>query len=343
MRSEPGLDRGGALERRRRLQFHPVLVMCASAMLALGAPRAHAADAWPLQPVRIVVAQAPGGPPDLIARVLEAPLERAWGVPIVIENRPGASGIIGVDAAARAKPDGYTLLVGTQSTHALVPHVSARVPYDPIRDFVPVANLFRSIKVLWVNAALPIRDVRQWIADAKARPGAIDYASGGVGSSNHVDMEAVAARLGLSLHHVPYNGPAAAIAAVAKGDAQAMIVSIGTGLPLAQAGRVRPLVVFADRRSPLLPDVPTATEQGLGRHDLSAWIGIFAPKGTPEPIVTRANADLVRILAMPEIVAWAARQGLEIVGGSPASFAANVADDYRRWGELIRTLELTPQ
>ena len=343
MRAERAPAPGFVRPRRRRFDRLALPVALACAIVAAGAPRAHAAEAGPLQTVRIIVAQAPGGPPDLIARVLEAPLERAWRVPIVVENRPGASGIIGVEAGARAKPDGYTLLVGTQSTHALVPHVNARVPYDPIGDFVPVVNLFRSIKVLWVNAALPIRDARQWIAEAKAHPGAVDYASGGVGSSNHVDMEAVAASLGVALHHIPYNGPAAAIAAVARGDAQAMIVSIGTGLPLAQAGRVRALAVFADRRSPLLPDAPTAAEAGLGRHDLSAWIGIFAPKGTPDPIVAHANGELVRILATPEIVAWAARQGLEIVGGSRASFAANVAEDHRRWGELIRALEITPQ
>jgi hypothetical protein len=170
----------------------------------------------------------PGGPPDLIARFIAEPLERALGVPVVVENRPGASGIIGVTSVARAAPDGYTLLIGTLSTHALVPHASANVTYDPLRDFQPVINLFRSIKVLWVNPALPVKTMRDWIDYATARPGRLNYSSGGVGSSNHVDMEVVNAALGIDAVHVPYNGPSAGIAAVAGGDAQAMIVSIGT-------------------------------------------------------------------------------------------------------------------
>jgi tripartite-type tricarboxylate transporter receptor subunit TctC len=313
-------------------------------MLACLVAAAAAADLpWPARPVHVIVAQGTGGPPDRIARFVAEPLSRALGVPVVIENRPGASGIIGVTAAARAAPDGYTMLIGTLSTHALVPHANRSVAYDPLRDFVPVINLFRSVKVLWIHPALPVSTLAEWLAYVRARPGALNYSSGGVGSSNHVDMAVLCAATDLDLLHVPYGGPAAAIAAVAKGDAQAMVVSIGTGLPLAQGKRIRPLVVFAQRRSPLLPQVPTASEEGLGRLDLGAWIGLFAPAGTPDAIVLRANAVLAQILRAPDTIAWAEREGLEILGGAPAAFGDTVAADYRRWGDVIRRLDLQPE
>jgi len=325
---------------RAATRFVRGLVLVLPALLAQAMP-ARAADApWPARAVRIIVAQAPGGPPDLIARYVAVPLSRALGVPVVVDNRPGAAGIIGVGAAAQAAPDGYTLLIGTFSTHALVPHASAAVPFDALRDFSPVANLFRSVKVLWINPALPTTTATAWIAYVKSRPGALNFASGGVGSSNHIDMELLKSAAGLDIVHVPYNGPAAAIAAVAGGDAQAMIVSVTTGLPLAQGGRIRPLVVFSDRRAPQLPDVPTARELRLAVVDLSSWIGLLAPAGTSEAIVVRVNAELNRILRSPDAAAWAERHGLEVVGGTPSAFAATMADDYQRGGDMIRRLKL---
>ena len=317
-------------------------MMCAALLSCLaGIGPSAAADApWPSRTVRIIVAQAPGGPPDLIARLIAEPLGRALRVPVVVDNRPGASGIIGVDAAARATPDGHTLLIATLSTHALVPNVSAKVPYDPVRDFVAVANLYRSIKVLWINPSLPVRRVDDWVSYVRARPGALNFASGGVGSSNHIDMALLQSATGVDMVHIPYNGPSAAITAVANGDAHAMVVSIGTGIGLAQGGRVIPLLLFGDRRSPLRPDVPTTAEAGLERLDLSAWIGLMAPAGTPELVVTRINAEIARVLRSPEALAWADAQGLETIGGSPASFAATVAGDYLRWGEIIRPMRL---
>ena len=239
--------------------------MLAAAVAAFAAG-AHGTDAaWPSHPIRIVVAQAPGGPPDLIGRFVAERLARALGSPVVVDNRPGASGIIGVEQVARSAPDGHTLLIATMSTHVLVPLVSAKVPYDPVGDFVPVSNLFRTIKALWVNAALPPRTLREFVDYAAARPGQLNYATGGVGSSNHVDAAWFVQAAGLDLVHVPYNGPAAGIAAVAGGDAQMMVVSITTGLPLAQGGRVRPLAVFGDRRAALLPGVPDGRRAGHGR------------------------------------------------------------------------------
>ena len=311
------------------------------ALLAHGAATAQSPAAvadWPSRPLRIVVAQAPGGPPDRIARQIAEPLSRALNVPVVVENRPGASGIIGAQGAMRAPPDGYTLLIATLSTHVLVPATLATAPYDAVRDFVPVINLHQSIKVLWVPATLPPRTLGEFVDYARARPGVLNYASGGAGSSNHIDVEVFRSETGLDLVHVPYNGPAAGIAAVSSGEAQAMIVSITTGIGPAQAGRVRPLVVFAQRRSSLLPEVPTAAQAGLGALDLSAWIGLVAPQGTPAEIVERLNREIERILREPPLVAWAEAQGLETLGGSSSEFAATIAGDRDRWSGVVKKL-----
>ena len=319
-----------------------MLALAAGLVFAALCNAALAADpAWPSRPVRIIVAQAPGGPPDLIGRYVAERLGRALGTPVVVENRAGASGIIGIGEAARAQPDGHTLVVTTLSTHALVPHVAANVPYDPVGDFTAVSNLFRSIKAVWVNPALPVRTLPEFVAYAKARPGQLNFASGGVGSSNHVDVELFNAATGVDLVHVPYNGPSAGIAAVASGDVQMMIVSITTGVGLAQGGKVRPLVVFSGERSPLLPDVPTGRELGLSGLDLTAWIGLMAPAGTPVDIVHRLNREIDAILASNETAAWSQRHGLEIARGSAESFARTVADDYARWGDAIRGMSPT--
>jgi len=316
-------------------------VLAVTAILSAGSARGTDA-AWPSRPIRIVVAQAPGGPPDLIGRFVAERLTQALGSPVVVENRAGASGIVGVEHVARSAPDGYTLLVATMSTHVLVPLVSAHVPYDAVGDFVPVSNLFRTIKALWVNAALPPRTLREFVDYAAARPGQLNYATGGVGSSNHVDAAWFTQDARLDLVHVPYNGPAAGIAAVAGGDAQMMVVSITTGLALAQGGRVRPLAVFSDRRSPLLPAVPTAAEQGATALDLAAWIGLVAPAGTPDAILDRVNAAVAQILRQPETLDWADRQGMEVAGGSRADFARTLERDRVRWGDLVRRMRIQP-
>src|SRR5947207_2914192 len=234
------------------VRFGLSIAACAIVTVSVAPNHAAATDAtWPMRPIRIIVAQAPGGPPDLIARHIADGLSRNLGSPVIVDNRPGASGIIGIEQAARAAPDGHTLVIATLSTHALVPHVSASVTYDPLRDFVAVSNLFRSIKAVWINAALPARTLPEFITYAKARPGQLNFATGGVGSSNHVDVELFSAAAGLDLAHGPYNGPSAAIAAVGAGDVHMMIVSITTGIGLAQSGLVRPLVLFSAQRSTL--------------------------------------------------------------------------------------------
>ena len=320
----------------------PARTRVAAAAIALAAPfPLPATEApWPTQTVRIVVAQASGGPPDLVARFVAERLRRALGAPVVVENRPGAGGIVGVDFVSHAAPDGNTLLLATLSTHVLVPHANPNAKYDPVRDFVPVANLVRSVKALWIPASLPVTTLSEFIRYARARPGGLNFATGGVGSSNHVDAALFASAAGLELVHIPYNGPSAGIAAVASGDAQMMIVSITTGLPLAQGGRVRALALFGAARSPLMPDVPTAAELGFAHLDLDAWMGLVAPAATPSVAVERLHAEIDSILAAPETLRWAREQGLEIARGTTADFGRTIEADHVRWGVVIRSMAL---
>jgi tripartite-type tricarboxylate transporter receptor subunit TctC len=316
------------------------VAVVAALATTLHAQTAAAQAPWPAHTVRLVVAQAPGAPPDIIARYIAQRLGPQLGTSVVVQNIPGASGTIGAEQVARAAPDGATLLIATLSTHALVPHTQA-VRYDPLADFTPVANLFRSVKALWVNAALPVANATEFLAYARARPGELNYASGGVGSSNDIDARIFLGDNGIAMVQVPYNGPAAAIAGVATGAAQMMVLSLTAGLPLAQAGRVRPLLVFAAQRSPLLPDTPTATEAGVNAHDLDAWIGLVGPAGMPDALVLRLHAAVDAILASDETRQWAQQQGLAGARGSSAAFAATIATDHARWRSLIRALQVS--
>ena len=318
----------------------------ALALVATGTALAQPTPAdYPNRPIKLVVSQAPGGAPDRIGRFAAEALAAGLGgnATVVVENRPGASGIIGVETVMRAPPDGYTLLLATMTTHAIVPAVTPNLPYDPVRSFAPVTNLYGTVKALWVNAALPVTSLAEFNAYVAARPGKLNYASGGVGSSNHIDMELYRTAADLDIVHVPYNGPAAGIAAVAAGDTQMMIVSVTGGAGTAQTGKVRPIAVFAHARSPLFPDVATAGEQGAGSVDLTAWLGIVAPAGTPPAIVARLNDAFLRALRTPKAQAWAASEGLETILEYSDAFASTIERDRRRWTETIKRLGVSPK
>ena len=318
----------------------------AAAILALSAfGGMAAAQDFPSRPIKLVVSQAPGGAPDRIARFVAQALAEGLGgnASVVVENRPGASGIIGTESVMRAPPDGYTLLLAGMTTHAMLPAVIPNVPYDPVKSFAPVTNLYGTVKALWVNATLPVTNLAEFNAYVAARPGRLNYASGGIGSPNHIDMEMYRAAADLDMVHVPYNGPAAGIAAVASGDTQMMIVSVTGAAGAAQAGKVRPIAVFAHARSPLFPNVPTAGEQGAGKVDLTAWLGIVAPAGTPPAIVARLNDVLLRALRTPKAQAWAASEGLETILETSDAFAATIERDGQRWRDTVKRLGVVPR
>lgn len=295
---------------------------------------------YPSRPIRIIVPSAPGGAGDVIARQFGEQLGIALRTPIVVENKAGASGVIGSDIAARSPPDGYTLLFATSATHIIAAHAIGKLPYDPLQDFTPVINLGYATSVVVVNAALPVATLDELIAYARSRPGQLNYASSGVGSANHIDTEVFAALAGIDLVHVPYRGTADGYRALLANEVQLMFGAITSALPYIQAGKLRALVVLVDRRSPLLPDVPTIAQAGLGSVDVLKWLGFVVPAGTPPDVVERLNRTLDKILHEPQMRAWMDRQGFELAGGSAQDFERVLRADYAKWGETVRRLRI---
>jgi tripartite-type tricarboxylate transporter receptor subunit TctC len=302
-----------------------------------------AAIPYPVRPIRIIVPLAPAGTVDLLSRMLGERLEAMLGVPVVVENKAGANGIIGTEFAKRAPPDGYTLLAASTSTHVMTPHAVANLPYDPLQDFVPVINLAYQTKVVLVSTALGVATLGELVTLARSRPGQLNYASIGVGSSAHLDTEQLAALTGIELVHIPYRGSAQNIAALSANEVQVLLASVTAAQAAVAAGRVRALAVMADRRSPLLPGVPTMVEAGLPRLDVQTWIGFLAPAGIPPPIVEDLNQALNSVLRSPDIRAWMEKQGLEPIGGSPAAFGTEIRADFDKWGKVTRGLGIRPQ
>jgi tripartite-type tricarboxylate transporter receptor subunit TctC len=305
-----------------------------------GVATAQPAAEYPSRPIHIVVPSATGGAGDTLARHIAELLAGTLGTPVIVDNKPGGSGVIGNDLAARASPDGYTLLFATSATHIIAAHATARPTFDPLRDFTPVINVGYATSVVVVNPALPVRTLGELIAYAKTRPGQLNYASSGVGSANHVDTEVFAGLAGIDLVHVPYRGTADGYRALLANEVQVMFGAITSALPYVQAGKLRPLVVLVDTRSPLLPDVPTIAQAGLPSVDVRKWLGLVAPAGTPPEIVERLNRALDRILHEPETRAWLDSQGLELAGGSAQAFDQVLRADYTKWGETVRRFHI---
>lgn len=292
--------------------------------------------------IHLVVPQAPGGTSDLVARVLGERLEVALGVPVVIENRPGANGVIAAEFVARAAPDGGALLVASTATHAMAPHLASSPHVDLQRDFVAVAPIALQTKLFLASQAVPVFGLAALVAYARARPGALNYASVGVGTSSHVDTELFARLAGLDLVHVPYRGSAQAVQALVADEVQVLLASMIPAMPAVDAGQVRALAILAVRRSPLLPGVPTLAEAGWPLFDVRTWIGLVAPRSTPAGVIDVVHAAIARAIAAPTMRAWMDAQGLEPLAGSPASFDATLRTDHGKWGRVIRELGLAP-
>jgi tripartite-type tricarboxylate transporter receptor subunit TctC len=320
------------------------LKLCAAALtLALtslqSAPTA-AAEAYPTKPVRVLVGFAPGGSADIIARAIAQKLSESFRQSVIVDNRAGASGIIATELAARASPDGYTLLEATMTTHAIGPHLHTRLPYDVVKDFEAVALLVRIPLVMFVHAAVPAASVSEFVAVAKANPGKYSYASAGAGSPPHLAAELLKLRTGAPLLHVPYKGTGAALPNVVSGQVQMMIDGPPPFLPHVKAGRLKALAAASAKRNPLLPDVPTFAESGVSGMEAGLWYGIVAPRGTPRDVVAKLNAEINRALGDPEIRERFAAMSVEILGGSPSEFAAYVQSELKRWGEVVRAADI---
>ena len=317
--------------------------VAAATLVATAAGPAQAQDAaagYPSRPIRIVVGFAPGGPTDQVAREIGHRLQQAWGQPVIVENKPGASSRIAFEHVARAEPDGYTLLLGAVQT-ATNMAVFRRLGYDTLRDFAPVTQLTSAVLALTVSPSLAARSVADLVALAKARPGELSYATFGVASSAHFASALFEQRAGIRLTHVPYNGAAPAQTAIAGGQVDMGFMSALSAMPLMQSGRLRALAVTSDRRLAQLPDVPTMAEAGFPSFEVSSWQGLLAPAGTPPAIVSKLQREIARILALPEVRERFAAVAAEPVASTPAQFRAHIESEIARWSAVARRADLS--
>jgi tripartite-type tricarboxylate transporter receptor subunit TctC len=309
--------------------------LCALAAALAGIGTASA-QAFPDRPVRIIVGYPPGGGTDLVARLVQQPLSTRWGQPVVIDNRPGANAIIATEAVARAKPDGYTLLMAYATELAVNPATMRKLPYDPVRDFTPIMQMAGAPLVLALHPAVAAKDVRELVALAKAKPGALSYSSSGTGSVHHFAGELFKLQTGVDMLHVPYKGSGPAAADAVAGQVQANFASVASVLRFVQAGRLRALAVTSKKRSSQMPEVPTMVEAGLADFELTSWYGLLAPAGTPAALVAKIHADITAVLAGPEIQKSFDVQGLDMAGGSPQAFAEFIRAEAARFARIAR-------
>jgi tripartite-type tricarboxylate transporter receptor subunit TctC len=298
---------------------------------------------YPARPIRMVVPFAAGGVSDITARVLASRMQESLGQRLVIDNRGGAGGMIGTDIVAKAAPDGYTLVLASNGTHAVVPHLYKKVPYDPVKDFAPIGMVSISPQVLAVNKDLPVKSVKDLIALAKAKPGALTYGSSGNGSTGHISAEMLGAMAGIQLTHVPYKSASAAYPDVFSGRVALVFDSAYSMTQHLKADRLRALAVTTPKRAASLPDLPTMSEAGLPGYSMALWVAVFAPASTPAAIVARLNKDMNRALSTPLVREQMAQQGAEVVYGTPAELLAAVKGDLKRVGEIVKAANIEAQ
>ena len=294
------------------------------------------AQEYPHKPLRLIVPFAPGGGNDTVARAIAQSAGASLGQPVVVDNRPGAGGMLGAQLAAKSPPDGYTLFLGGVGSHAVNPNLHARLPYDPVKDFAPITLIASAPSVLVVHPSLPARTLAEFTALAKASPGRINYASNGNGSSAQLAAVLYESMAGVRMVHVPYKGLAPALVDLLAGEVQAMFSSVVAIVPNIKAGRLRALAVTGRRRAALLPEVPTLDESGVPGYEAGSWYGILAPAGTPQAIVVKLHEAIARALAQPEVRERLVSEGAEVIGSTPEAFAAHITAELARMGKLIR-------
>lgn len=301
------------------------------------------AQQYPAKPIRIVVPFPAGGNADIFARAFAQKLGDAWKQMPIIDNRAGAAGIIGTQFVAKSPADGYTLLFGTTGTHTTNPAVYAKLPYDPVKDFAPISNFADSPFLLVVHPSVPANTLKGLITLAKSRPGQLDYASFGTGSSAHLAGEMLRTMAGINIMHVAYKGGPPAVNDLVGGHVSLMFNSLPAVLPLVKSDRLRALAVASDKRAPTLPDLPTFAEAGLAGFEAGSWYGVLAPAGTPRDVITRLHAETLRMLALPDIKQKLAAEGAEAIGNSPEEFAAQIHRDIARWAKVAREAKIPQQ
>ena len=308
-----------------------VLSLCVT-----GAGAALAADNYPVKPIRIVVAYTPAGATDILARVVGQKFTEAWGQPVIIDNRPGANGNIGTEYAAKATADGYTLWMVTAGTHGINPSLYRKIGFDAVKDFAPVSLVAMVPNIFVVNNAVPAKDLKEFMAYAKANPGKLNYGSPGNGSTAHLSMELFKSMTGISMTHIPYKGSAGVLADLIGGQIAATMDNMPPYVPQVKAGKIRALAVSPTRRSPALPEVQTVAEAGVPGYDSGAWFGLVAPANTPKDIVNKLSRETARALKLADVSARLSDLGAEPVGGTPEQFAAHIKAEIAKWAKVIK-------
>ena len=295
------------------------------------------AQGYPTKSIRLVAPSTPGDAPDVIARLVAERLSAVLGQQVVVENRPGAGGVVGSEIVAKAAPDGYTLIMGNAGSHGINAAVYSKLPYDILKDFAPVSQIAVAPNIFVVNPGLPVTTIPEFIAYAKARPGQLSYASGGNGSSAHMSMELLKSMAGIDVVHVPYKGSTPALTDLISGQVAVMSVNMPPAVPHVKAGKLRALAVTTRTRTPSMPDLPTVAE-ALPGYETVAWFGVLAPAGTPKDIVNRLSIEIARIARSPDMRERLAAMGAEPVGGTPDEFGAVMARDIAKWTALAKSV-----
>ena len=328
--------------RRRALSGVVAITLASAAMGLLPGGTAQAQPAFPSRPITLIVPAAPGGSLDQAARMVAAELTKLVNQPVVVENKAGASQIIGAQAVARAEPDGHTLLMGSIGPNAAHYSVYAKLPYTPA-DFAPVVHVISMPNVLLVNPAVPAATVPELVALAKAKPGALVLGSSGTATSGHLSAELLEARAGIDLTHVPYKGSTPALTDLIGGQVQVMVDNLVTALPQIKAGRVKALAVTSSRRVAELPAVPTVAESGYPGFEVTVWVGFMAPARTPAPVIEALHRDISRVLAMPQVRQKVADMGGWTVPMSPAQFGTYVQSEIDKWAVVVKQAGIKPE
>ena len=313
------------------------------ALLCALACASIAARAQGARTLRIIVPFTPGGSTDILARAIAPKLAAALGQNVIVENRPGAGGSLGAAEAAKSEPDGSTLLMGHIGTLAVNPSMYPKLPYDPLKSFVPVAYVARVPNVLAVSAASPIRTLKDLVEAARAKPGTLSYSSGGNGSAAHITFEYLKLKAGLFMLHIPYRGTAASVTDVIAGQVTCTFTGAPAVLPLVKSGRLRALAVSSSQRLPIAPDVPTVAESGYPGFEADQWYGLVAPAGTPQALVARLNAEVNKALATPDVAQQLAVEGAMAAPGTPAAFGELIRREITRWAAVVKAGNIKPE
>ncbi|MGZ5138424.1 MAG: tripartite tricarboxylate transporter substrate binding protein [Burkholderiales bacterium] len=315
--------------------MHQMLVAVASVAIVASPLAVQGQSAYPNKPIRMIVPFAPGGGSDIVARALGQKLSDAYRQPVVIDNRGGGTIISPTDAVAKAAPDGYTLLMAT-SGHVINPSFFAKLPFDTVKDFAPVTQVTSQAYILGVYPGVPAKSVKEFIALAKAKPGQLNYASGGNGNATHLGAELLKDLAGIDIVHVPYKGGGPALIALISGEVAMLFSNVSFTLHQVKAGKVRPLAVSGSKRSPVAPELPTIAEAGVPGFELKSWYGVLAPAKTPNAIIASLHDEIVKALNAPDIKARLANDGNEAVGSTADAFAAYIASEIPKWARVIR-------